>query len=85
MDASQIHVTYDPEADAAYIALCKVDGRVDHTVDAEHGILIDLDDSGHVLGVEILGASAALRKAAADGGRLAVREHAEDLEMLADS
>ena len=44
-------VTYDPEADAAYITLGH--GKSDHTEEAGP-FIYDVDASGRVLGIEIL-------------------------------
>ncbi len=60
---------YDPEANAAYVTIGApiVDGGVARTVpvDLPHGIagelFLDFDEHGHLLGVEVLGASALLR------------------------
>ncbi|MEO3997584.1 DUF2283 domain-containing protein [Mesorhizobium sp. CAU 1732] len=49
-----IDMTYDPEADAAYIYLAK--GKVAETAEAGP-FIYDKDDQGRVLGIEILGAS----------------------------
>jgi uncharacterized protein YuzE len=52
-----IDMTYDPEADAAYIYLAR--GSIDHQ--EEHGpFIIDVDSDGRVLGIEILSASKVL-------------------------
>ena len=48
-------ITYDPEADALYIALreaAATDG-----IDIEEGVSVDLDKDGHIIGIEILDAS----------------------------
>lgn len=48
-----IEITYDPEADAAYIQLAK--GTFAETI--EHGQLIcDVDADGKILGIEVLDA-----------------------------
>lgn len=60
---------YDPAVDAAYVTLGApiADGGVARTVpvDLPDGIsgelFLDFDEDGHLLGVEILGASALLR------------------------
>lgn len=52
-----IDMTYDPEADAAYIYLGR--GKVDKTEEA--GLFIyDVDAEGRVIGIEILSASQVL-------------------------
>ena len=53
-------VDYDAEADAAYIRVN--DGPVERTVDLEASelgmpVLVDIDESGKILGFEILDAS----------------------------
>ena len=52
-----IDMTYDPEADAIYIYLGK--GKVDRTEEAGP-FIYDVDESGRVIGIEILSASAVL-------------------------
>ena len=47
-------ITYDPEADAVYIALVR--GKVERTKEARP-FLYDLDADGHIVGIEILSAS----------------------------
>ncbi len=48
-------ITYDPEADALYIELRYV--RAADSTDVEEGVTVDLDEEGHVIGLEILDAS----------------------------
>ena len=48
-------ITYDPEADALYIELRHV--RATDSTDVEEGVTVDLDDRGHIIGLEILDAS----------------------------
>ena len=48
-------ISYDPHADALYIQF--QEGRAGRTRKVEEGILIDLDDSGRVFGIEIIGLS----------------------------
>jgi uncharacterized protein YuzE len=50
-----MRITYDPEGDVLYIALRDVPA-VDG-IDIEEGVSVDLDDKGHIIGVEILDAS----------------------------
>jgi uncharacterized protein YuzE len=52
-----IDMTYDPEADAAYIRIAV--GKVAETTDAGP-FVYDMDEQGRVLGIEILGASRTL-------------------------
>lgn len=47
-------VTYDPEADAVYIAVGN--GKFDHTEEAGP-FIYDVDEAGRVLGIEIIAAS----------------------------
>ena len=48
-------IEYDREADALYIQLREV--VVEDNLDIEEGVTIDLDSSGHIVGIEILDAS----------------------------
>ena len=50
-----MRIEYDNEVDALYIHLRDVD-PVD-TSDVEEGVTIDLDDEGHIVGLEILDAA----------------------------
>lgn len=52
-----IDMTYDPEADAAYIRIAS--GKVAETAEAGP-FIYDMDDQGRVLGIEILFASQTL-------------------------
>jgi uncharacterized protein YuzE len=52
-----IDMTYDPEADAAYITIGR--GKIDHQVIAEPFVQ-DVDAEGRVVGIEILTASKVL-------------------------
>jgi uncharacterized protein YuzE len=55
-----IDMTYDPEADAAYIYFTRIGpGGVDHTEEAGP-FIYDVDGEGRVLGIEILSASKVL-------------------------
>ena len=47
-------ITYDPEADALYIALRDVPAA--DGIDIEDGVSVDLDKDGHLIGIEILDA-----------------------------
>ncbi len=53
-------ITYDREVDALYIELRQVKAK--DSVDIEEGVTVDLDDDGHIVGVEILDASERLGK-----------------------
>ncbi|MFQ6002713.1 MAG: DUF2283 domain-containing protein [Candidatus Zixiibacteriota bacterium] len=48
-------ISYDPKVDALYIQF--QEGKVGKTKKVEEGILIDLDDSGKIFGIEIIGLS----------------------------
>jgi uncharacterized protein YuzE len=48
-------ITYDPEADALYIALRDVQPA--DSVDVEEGVTANLDGEGHIIGLEVLDAS----------------------------
>ena len=48
-------ISYDPKADALYIQF--QEGKVGKTRKVEEGILIDLDDSGKIFGIEVIGLS----------------------------
>ncbi|MEA3244790.1 MAG: DUF2283 domain-containing protein [Gemmatimonadota bacterium] len=49
-------ITYDPKADALYIALWGAKAPF-RTVDAGRGVHLDFNDSGKLAGLELLGAS----------------------------
>ncbi len=48
-------IEYDKEADALYIQFRDV--RVDDNIDIEEGVTVDLDERGHIVGIEILDAT----------------------------
>jgi uncharacterized protein YuzE len=54
-------ISYDPKADALYIQFSAgsvgQEGKVGKTKKVEEGILIDLDNSGRIFGIEIIGLS----------------------------
>jgi len=50
-------ITYDPEADAVYIAVAR--GKVNRTEEAGP-FIYDVDAEGHIIGIEILSASKVL-------------------------
>jgi uncharacterized protein YuzE len=50
-------ITYDAESDAVYIAIGR--GKVDRTEEAGP-LVYDMDDKGHIVGIEILSASKVL-------------------------
>jgi uncharacterized protein YuzE len=45
-------IEYDKEADAIYIQL--KEAYVHDNIDIEEGISVDIDENGHVIGIEIL-------------------------------
>ena len=47
-------IEYDQEADALYIQFRSV--LVEDNLDVEEGVTVDLDNEGHIVGIEILGA-----------------------------
>jgi uncharacterized protein YuzE len=51
---AKMRITYDSEADAMYIEIRAGKGHVGEEL--EPGVVIDLDEAGHVLGMEILDA-----------------------------
>ena len=50
-----MRIEYDAEADALYVQFKDV--RPDDNVDVEEGVTVDLDDEGHIVGLEILDAA----------------------------
>ena len=50
-----MRIEYDAEADALYVQFKEV--RPDDNVDVEEGVTVDLDDEGHIVGIEILDAA----------------------------
>ena len=60
-----MQIQIDPQADALYLTLKR--GRVHRSREVEDGVVLDLDQRGHVLGIEMLDiseryAAAALRR-----------------------
>ncbi len=56
-------MSYDKEADAAYIYLAEVKAKsVKKTVPLNEHIMVDLDRNGKILGIEILDASKMLKR-----------------------
>ena len=49
-----MRITYDPEADALYIELRHATPH--DSIDLEEGVTADLDENGHVIGLEVLDA-----------------------------
>ena len=50
-----MRIEYDKEADALYIMLRDVPAS--DSKDLEEGVTIDMDDEGHIVGLEVLDAS----------------------------
>jgi len=50
-----VKIEYDPEADALYIQIREA--HPDDNIDIEEGVTVDVDEDGHIVGVEILDAS----------------------------
>ena len=48
-------IEYDKEVDALYILL--TNAKPVDTMDVEDGVTIDLDDQGHIVGMEVLDAT----------------------------
>lgn len=53
-------IEYDKEADALYIQLKEM--RVSDNIDIEDGVTIDVDEKGHIIGIEILDAKKKLSR-----------------------
>lgn len=51
---------YDPEVDALYIRF--QEGNVEETDEVFPGVMLDVDDNGNLLGLEVLNASSKLGK-----------------------
>lgn len=51
-----MRIEYDREVDALYISL-KEEAKPVDTRDIEEGVTIDVDEGGHIVGIEILDAS----------------------------
>jgi len=50
-----VNISFDEQADALYIQFRE--GSVNKTIKLQDGILMDIDDSGAIFGIEILDAS----------------------------
>lgn len=48
-------IEYDPEADALYIQIREA--HPNDNIDIEEGVTVDVDEHGHIVGLEILDAS----------------------------
>jgi uncharacterized protein YuzE len=55
-------IEYDPEADALYIQVREAVHPKDN-IDIEEGVTVDVDEDGHIVGLEILDASVRLSPA----------------------
>jgi uncharacterized protein YuzE len=62
-----MRLTYDPEANAAYIRLREKQGDVE-TIQITGDFLVDIDTTGAVCGIELLNANEQLK--GSDGGRI---------------
>lgn len=62
-----MRLTYDPAANVAYLRLRERQGDVE-TVEVTPDVLIDIDETGKVCGIELLNAREQI--AAGDGGKL---------------
>lgn len=62
-----MRLTYDPEANVAYVRLRERRGEVE-TIEVTSDVLIDIDETGAVCGIELLNANDQLT--AGDGGKL---------------
>jgi uncharacterized protein YuzE len=50
-----VKIEYDPEADALYIQIREA--HPNDNIDIEEGVTVDVDEHGHIVGLEILDAS----------------------------
>jgi len=50
-----MRIEYDKEVDALYIRLRDV--KPVHNMDVEEGVTVDVDEAGHIVGIEILDAA----------------------------
>lgn len=66
-----MRLTYDPDANVAYLRLREREGEVE-TIELTADVLVDIDETGAVCGVELLNANEQLT--AGDDGKLVV-EH----------
>lgn len=49
-----MRTTYDPEADVLYAWFAPDATAVDHTKEVAPGVMLDLDEDGNVVGIEVL-------------------------------
>jgi uncharacterized protein YuzE len=50
-----MRIEYDPEADALYIQIREANAA--DNIDIEDGVTVDVDENGHIVGLEVLDAS----------------------------
>ena len=55
MGRRTVKIEYDPEADALYIQIREA--HPNDNIDIEEGVTVDVDEQGHIVGLEILDAS----------------------------
>jgi uncharacterized protein YuzE len=53
-----ISTRYDAEADAMYVRIAPDDTQVAETREIEAGVMLDMDEAGRLIGIEILGVHA---------------------------
>ena len=53
-----ISTTYDDQEDALYVRIASKDARVAETREVEPGVMLDIDEGGRVIGIEVLGVKA---------------------------
>ena len=49
-----IRTSYDPEADAFYARFAPDGVRIEETTEVAPGVMVDYDESGDVVGIEVL-------------------------------
>lgn len=74
-----MRLTYDPAANVAYIRLRERQGDVE-TIEVTADVLLDIDETGQVCGIELLDANEQLK---GDGGRFVLvnRESGNEREL----
>ena len=74
-----MRLTYDPAANVAYISLRERQGDVE-TIEVTADVLLDIDETGQVCGIELLDAREQLK---GDGGRFVLvnRASGDEREM----
>jgi uncharacterized protein YuzE len=74
-----MRLTYDPAANVAYISLRERQGDVE-TIEVTADVLLDIDETGQVCGIELLDAREQLK---GDGGRFVLvnRESGDEREL----